>query len=188
MTEDASKSGPPPRANREGTSSQSDSYSDRAYTWLSRNGLYIEAGISIVAVALGGLALPFLAFGSLAAIGGEESILAGGVAIALVSIILLIGLATLLLIHGYLEVSRHRHLFAGDCRTHTIAYEGIRTIETGAAATFIGGLLAAVGFTVLIGELPTALSVVVAVAAVGLPVAVLIHATGRFGSFVLDAA
>ena len=188
MTDDASKGGPPPRANRGSAASRANSYSDRTYTWLSRNGLYIEAGISIVAIALGALALPFLAFGSLAAIGGEESILAGGAAIALACVGLLIGLAVLLLVHGYVEASRHGHLFAGENHTHTLAYDGIRTIETVAAATFIGGLFAAIGFALLMGELPTAISVVVAVAAVGLPVAVLVHATGRVASFVLDAA
>jgi len=68
VTDDTSKGGPTPEV-RGGSTSRSSSYSDRAYTWLSRNGLYVETGISIVAIALGTIAIPFLAFGSLAAIG-----------------------------------------------------------------------------------------------------------------------
>ncbi|MDB9281167.1 hypothetical protein PN416_14360 [Halorubrum ezzemoulense] len=81
MTDDASTGGPSSEVDR--ATSHSDTYSDRAYTWLSRNGIYVWAGISVVAIALAALAVPILAFGSLAAIGGEGSILAGGTAIVL---------------------------------------------------------------------------------------------------------
>lgn len=187
MTDDTSKGGPATKV-REGSASQSSSYSDRAHTWLSRNGLYVETGISIVAIALGAIAIPFLAFGSLAAIGGEESILAGGAAIALVCIILLISVALLLLLHGYLEMSRRGIPFTGADSARTLAYDSIRTIETVAAGTFIGGLLTVLVFVLSVGEIPTPLSAVVAVSAVVLPVALLVHAIGRFVLFVFDAA
>ncbi len=187
MTDDTSKGGPATKV-RGGSASQSSSYLDRAYTWLSRNGLYVETGISIVAIALGAIAIPFLAFGSLAAIGGEESILAGGAAIALVCIILLISVALLLLLHGYLEMSRRGIPFTGADSARTLAYDSIRTIETVAAGTFIGGLLTVLVFVLSVGEIPTPLSAVVAVSAVVLPVALLVHAIGRFVLFVFDAA
>jgi hypothetical protein len=185
MTDDNSNSEFTPGANM-GATSQSNSYSEQAYRWLLRNGLYVEVAISIVAVATGAIALPFLAFGSLAAIGGEGSILAVGAAISLACIVILISLAVLLLSHGYLEVSHRGTPFTGGGSTHTLAYDGIRTIETVAAGTFIGGLVTALGFVLSVGEIPTALSVVVTAAAVGLPVTLLVHAVGRFVSFVLD--
>ena len=186
MTGDLSESGSPSEDGRS-ASSRSGSRSDRAYTWLSRNGLYVEAGISVVAIAIGAIALPLLAFGSLAAIGGETSILTGGAAIALVCVVLLIGVALLLLVHGYLEVSRRGVPFTGDGSARALAYDGMRTIETVAAGAFVGGLLAVPGFAFSTGEIPTALSVAVAAAAVVLPVTLLVHAVGRFVSFVLDA-
>jgi len=188
MTDDAARSGPNPKANRMETTSQSDSHSDRAYTWLSRNGLYVEAGISIVAIALGALALPLLAFGSLAAIGGEGSILTGGAAVALLCAVLLLGLAVVLLVYGYLEVSREGLPFTGGGGARTLAYDGVRTIETAAAGTFIGGLLTALGSAGFVGNVPTVLSVTVVAAAVGLPVTVLVHAAGRFVSFVIGTS
>lgn len=84
-----------------------------------------------MAIALGAIAIPFLAFGSLAAIGGEESILAGGAAIALVCIILLISVALLLLLHRYLEMSRRGTPFTGvdsarSLREHSNDRDGCR--------------------------------------------------------------
>jgi len=111
MTDDASTSGPGSEVNR---ATSPDTYSDRAYTWLSRNGLYVWAGISVVTIALAALAVPILAFGSLAAIGGEGSILAGGTAIILLCTVLLLGLAVVLLSYAYLEVDRRGIPFVGD--------------------------------------------------------------------------
>jgi hypothetical protein len=184
MTDDTSTGGPSPEVDR--ATSHPDTYSDRAYTWLSRNGLYVWAGISIVAIALGALAIPLLAFGSLAAIGGEESILAGGTAILLLCTVLLLGLAVVLLSYTYLEVDRRGVPFVGDGGARTLAYDGIRTIETVAAGTFIGGLLTMLGLAVSVGDVPTILSVTVVAAAIGLPVTVLVHAAGRFVLFVVD--
>ena len=186
MTDDASTGGHSSEVDR--ATSHSDTYSDRAYTWLSRNGLYVWAGISVVAIALAALAVPILAFGSLAAIGGEGSILAGGTAIVLLCTVLLLGLAVVLLSYAYLEVDRRGIPFVGDYSTLTLAYDSIRTIETVAAGTFIGGLLTMVGLAVSVGNVPTILSVTVLAAAIGLPVTVLVHAAGRFVLFVVDAS
>jgi len=186
MTDDASTGKPNPEIER--ATSHSDAYSDRAYTWLSRNGLYVWAGISVVTIALGVLAIPFLAFGSLAAIGGEESILAGGTAIVLFCIVLLLGLSVVLLSYAYLEVDRRGTPFTGDHSVRTLAYDAIRTIETVAAGTFVGGLVTMLGLAVSVGNVPTILSVTVLAAAIGLPVIVLAHAAGRFVLFVVDAS
>ncbi|TKX68646.1 hypothetical protein [Halorubrum sp. SP9] len=184
MTDDASTGGPSSEVDR--STSHPDTYSDRAYTWLSRNGLYVWAGISVVAIALAALAVPLLAFGSLAAIGGEESILAGGTAIVLLCTVLLLGLAVGLLSYAYLEVDRRGIPFVRDGGARTLAYDSIRTIETVAAGTFIGGLLTVLGLAVSVGTVPTILSVTVLAAAIGLPVTVLVHAVGRFMLFVAD--
>ncbi|MEZ3172545.1 hypothetical protein ABNG03_18315 [Halorubrum sp. RMP-47] len=186
MTDDASTDGPSSVIDR--ATSHPDSYSDRAYAWLSRNGLYIWAGISVVALALGALAIPLLAFGSLAAIGGEASILAGGTAIVLLCTVLLLGLAVGLLSYAYLEVDRRGVPFVEDRSARTLAYDGIRTIETVAAGTFIGGFLTMLGLAVSVGDVPTILSVTVLAAAIGLPVTVLIHAVGRFILFFVDTS
>ncbi len=184
MTDDASTSGPSSEVDR--ATSHSDTYSDRAYTWLSRNGLYVWAGLSVVATALAALAVPLLAFGSLVAIGGEASILAGGTAIVLLCTVLLFGLAVALLSYAYLEVDRRGVPFVGDRSARTLAYDSIRTMETIAAGTFIGGLLTMLGLAVSVGDVPTILSVTVLAAALGLPVTVLVHAAGRFVLFVAD--
>ena len=185
MTDDASTSGPGSEVNR---ATSPDTYSDRAYTWLSRNGLYVWAGISVVTIALAALAVPILAFGSLAAIGGEGSILAGGTAIVLLCTVLLLGMAVGLLSYAYLEVDRRGVPFVRDGGARTLAYDGIRTIETVAAGTFIGGFLTMLGLAVSVGNIPTILSVAVLAAALGLPVTVLVHAAGRFVLFVVDAS
>ena len=112
MTDDASTGKPNPEIER--ATSHSDAYSDRAYTWLSRNGLYVWAGISVVTIALAALAVPILAFGSLAAIGGERSILAGGTAIVLLCTVLLLGMAVGLLSSAYLAVDRRGVPFVRD--------------------------------------------------------------------------
>ena len=186
MTDDTSTGGRNPEIER--ATSHPDAYSDRAYTWLSRNGLYIWAGISVVSIGLAVLAVPLLAFGSLAAIGGEGSILAGGTAIVLLCTALLLGLAVVLLSYAYLEVDRRGIPFVGDRSTRTLAYDSIRTMETVAAGTFTGGLLAMLGLAVSVGNVPTILSVTVLAAAIGLPVTVLVHAAGRFVLFVVDAS
>ncbi|TKX42886.1 MULTISPECIES: hypothetical protein [unclassified Halorubrum] len=186
MTDDAQTSGSTPEVDR--ATAHSNTYSDRAYTWLSRNGLYVWAGISVVVIALGVLAIPLLAFGSLAAIGGEESILAGGTAIVLLCTVLLLGLAVVLLSYAYLEVDRRGVPFVGDRSTQTLAYDSIRTVETVAAGIFIGGFLTMLGLAVSVGNVPTILSVTVLAAAIGLPVTVLVHAAGRFVLFVADSA
>jgi len=186
MTDDASTDGPSSVIDR--ATSHHDAYSDRAYTWLSRNGLYIWAGISVVTIVLGVLAIPFLAFGSLAAIGGEESILVGGTVIVLLCTVLLLGLAVGLLSYAYLEVDHRGVPFVGDRCARTLAYDSIRTIETVAAGMFIGGLLTMIGLAISVGNLPTVLSVTVVAAAIGLPVTVLVHAAGRFVLFVVDTS
>ena len=186
MTDGTSTGEPNPKVDQ--ATSHPGTYSDRAYTWLSRNGLYVWAGISVVTIALGALAIPFLAFGSLAAIGGEESILAGGTAIVLLCTVLLLGLAVILLSYAYLEVGRRGVPFAEDHSARTLAYDAIRTIETIAAGMFIGGLLTILGLAVLVGNVPTILSVTVLAAAIGLPATVLVHAVGRFVLFVVDAS
>lgn len=186
MTDDASTAEPPAEGDR--ATSQFDSYSHRAYTWLSRNGLYVWAGISVAAIALGVLAIPFLAFGSLAAIGGEESILAGGTVIVLLCIVLLLGLAVVLLSYAYLEVDHRGAPFVGDSGVQTLAYDSIRTLETVTAGMFVGGLLTMVGLAVSVGDVPTVLSVTVVAAAIGLPVTVLVHAAGRFVLVIVDSS
>jgi hypothetical protein len=186
MTDDTSTGGPNPKIDR--TTSHPDTYPERAYTWLSRNGLYVWAGISVVVIALAALAVPLLAFGSLAAIGGEGSILAGGTAIVLLCTALLLGLAVVLLSYAYLEVDRRGIPFVGDRSTRTLAYDSIRTMETVAAGTFTGGLVTMLGLAVSVGNVPTILSVTVLAAAIGLPVTVLVHAAGRFVLFVVDAS
>jgi len=85
-------------------------------------------------------------------------------------------------------MSRRGIPFTGADSARTLAYGSIRTIETVAAGTFIGGLLTVLVFVLSVGEIPTPLSVVVAVAAVVLPVALLVHAIGRFVLFVFNAA
>lgn len=184
MTDDTSTDGPSSMIDR--ATSHPDAYSDRAYTWLSRNGLYVWAGMSVVVIALAALAVPLLAFGSLAAIGGEGSILAGGTAIVLLCTVLLLGLAVGLLSYAYLEVDRRGVPFVRDGGARTLAYDGIRTIETVAAGTFIAGLLTLLGLAISVGNVPTVLSVAVVAAAIGLPVTVLVHAAGRFVLFVTD--
>ena len=184
MTDDTSTGGRNPEIER--ATSHPDAYSDRAYTWLSRNGLYVWAGISVVVIALAALAVPLLAFGSLAAIGGEGSILAGGTAIVLLCTVLLLGMAVGLLSYAYLEVDRRGVPFVRDGGARTLAYDGIRTIETVAAGTFIAGLLTLLGLAISVGNVPTVLSVAVVAAAIGLPVTVLVHAAGRFVLFVTD--
>jgi len=184
MTDDTSTDGPRSMIDR--ATSHPDAYSDRAYTWLSRNGLYVWAGMSVVVIALAALAVPLLAFGSLAAIGGEGSILAGGTAIVLLCTVLLLGMAVGLLSYAYLEVDRRGVPFVRDGGARTLAYDGIRTIETVAAGTFIAGLLTLLGLAISVGNVPTVLSVAVVAAAIGLPVTVLVHAAGRFVLFVTD--
>lgn len=187
MTSDASQGESSPEIVASSSTTPADSDADRVYTWLSRNGLYIEAGISVIAIAVGVVAIPFLAFGSLAAIGGEESILVGGAIIGLGCVALLVGLAVLLLVHSYVEVRSHGLPFTGDQRMRAIAYDGIRTVETIAAAVFLGGLLTAVGLAISIGQIPSLLTFAVVAAAVGLPATVLSHAAGRFASTVLNS-
>lgn len=188
MTSDASQGESSPEINASGSTAHANSDADRVYTWLSRNGLYIEAGLAVIAIAVGVVAIPFLAFGSLAAIGGEGSILAGGAIIGLVCVALLVGLAALLLMHSYVEVRRHGLPFTGDQGMRAVAYDGIRTVETIVAAVFLGGLLTAIGLVILIGQIPSLLTFAVVAAAVGLPTVVLSRAAGRFASTVLDAA
>lgn len=187
MTSDASQGESSPETTASGSTTPAKSDADRVYTWLSRNGIYIEAGISVIAIALGAVAIPFLAFGSLAAIGGEDSILAGGAIIGLVCVVLLVGLAALLLVHSYVEARRHGLPFTRDQSMRAIAYDGIRTVETFVAAAFLGGLLTAIGLVISIGRIPTLLTFIVVATAVGLPTAVLSRAGGQFGSTILDA-
>ena len=188
MTSDASQGESSPDITASSSTTPANSDVDRVYTWLSRNGLYIEAGLSVIAIAVGVVAIPFLAFGSLVAIGGEESILTGGAIIGLGCVALLVGLAGLLLVHSYVEVRSHGLPFTGDQGMRAIAYDGIRTVETVVAAVFLGGLLTAIGLVISIGQIPSLLTFAVVAAAVGLPTAVLSRAAGRFASTVLDAA
>lgn len=195
MTGDASQGDSSPETPASGpttpassSTTPTDSDADRVYTWLSRNGLYVEAGLSVTALAVGMVAIPFVAFGSLAAIGGEGSILAGGAVIALGCVVLLAGLAALLLVHSYVEVRQHGFHVPGGDGMRAFAYGGIRTLETIVAAAFLGGLLTAVGLAVSTGQIPTPLTFVVVAAAIGLPTAVLTRTAGRLASTALDAA
>jgi len=188
MTGDTSQGDTSPERTGGAPATLTGSDAGRVFTWLSRNGIYIEAGLSVIAIAVGVVAIPFLAFGSLAAIGGEGSILAGGAVIGLTCVVLLIGLATLLLVHSYVEVRQHGFPFTGGDGVRAIAYGGIRTVETIVAAAFLGGLLTAVGLAISVGQIPTPLTFSVVAAAVGLPTAVLARTAGRFASTVLDTA
>ena len=188
MTGDASQGDSSPETTAWGSTTPTDSDADEVYAWLSRNGLYVEAGLSVIAIAVGAVAIPFLAFGSLAAIGGEGSILAGGAVIGLGCVVLLVGLATLLLVRSYVEVRQHGFPFTGGDGMRAIAYDGIRTVETIVAAAFLGGLLTAIGLAISVGQIPTLLTFSVVAAAIGLPTAVLTRTAGRFASTGLDGA
>ncbi|WP_049911266.1 hypothetical protein [Halorubrum coriense] len=139
----------------------------------------------MTAIVVGTIALPFLVFGTFVALGGEGSILAGGAIIAVICTALLLCLAVLLLVHGYLEATNHRVPFTGDGDARTLAVDGIRTTEMIAAGVFICGLAAALVLVAVRGEIPTALPFIVIVAAIAQSVAVLIHATGRAVSYLL---
>lgn len=44
------------------TITEEESLRTRIYTWLSSNGLYVEAAMAIIALAAGAVALPFVTF------------------------------------------------------------------------------------------------------------------------------
>lgn len=158
------------------------SLTSRAYAWLSSNGLYVETGLSVVAIAAGIASLPFVTFGAFTAIGGETSILTAGLVLAVVSVGLLLALATLLLVHGYVE-SRHRGLPSskGGGNTAPLVHRAARLVESLVSGAFVVSLTAVPASVLSIGTVPSAVLFAVASTGLLLPAVVLLHAVGAAG-------
>jgi hypothetical protein len=164
--------------------SESPSRRDRLRAWCSAHPLYVEASLAVAAIALGVLAAPIVAFGSLVALGGETRILEIGMIVVVVGESLLVVLAVAALAHARLDVRRGALRAAGGARG--VAYVGSRVLQTLTAAALLLGLAVAAVSLAARGAAPEPLAVIVGAASVLLPVLVLVHATGRIVGTALD--
>lgn len=151
---------------------------ERSYQWLSSNGLYVEAGIAITALAAGVVALPFVTFGAFTAIGGETSILSAGLIIVAAFVGLLLLLTVVLLIHGYVEMRHRGLLFANGTETPSLVYRGTRLVETLIAGTFLLSLLTVLVTVILTETVPSLILFVTVSTGLLLPALLILHAFG----------
>jgi len=179
MTSDIPDGESDPEAARTESRPPEGSHARRADAWLSSNGTYVEAGVAVTAVVAGAVAVPIVAFGALTAIGGETTILTGGLVVAAVCLGLLILLAGLLLVRGYLEVRYRGMPFGGDDDVSATAYGAARTAEALAAGTFLVGLVASLASVASIGRVPSLILLAVGAGGVAMPALVLSRATGE---------
>jgi len=183
MTDDTAEGSSGPEAARAESGPSDGSYADRADAWLSSNGTYVEASVAVTAAVAGAVALPIVAFGALTAIGGETSILTGGLIVVAVCVGLLIALASLLLVRVYLEVRYRGGPFGGDdAGVSATLYGAARTAEAFAAGTFLVGLVASLASVASIGRIPSLLLLAVGAGGVATPTLVLLRATGELAT------
>ncbi|MFC7323664.1 hypothetical protein ACFQMF_03600 [Halorubrum rutilum] len=183
MTSDAPEGSSERGAARAESRPREGSYAGRADAWLSSNGTYVEAGVAATAAVAGAVALPVVAFGALTAIGGETSILTGGLIVAAVCLGLLTLLAGLLLVRASLEVRYRGAPFGGDdAGVSATLYGAARTAEAIAAGTFLVGLVASLASVASIGRVPSPILLAVGAGGVALPTLVLLRATGELAT------
>lgn len=181
MTSDSSDGESTVEATHDRSIPPDGSLTNRIYAWLSANGLYVEAGLAIIAIAAGVVALPIVTFGSFTALEGETSILTAGLVVAVVCVGLLLLLSTLLLLHGYGEFRHGGPLLAKNRRTVSVAYLGTRLVETFVAGTFLTGVTASLVSAMSIETVPSLILFAVGSAGLLLPTVVLFHALGAVG-------
>jgi hypothetical protein len=187
VTDDTAEGRSDPEAARAESRPPEGSYAGRADAWLSSNGTYVEAGVAVTAVVAGAVALPIVAFGALTAIGGETSILTGGLIVAAICVGLLIALAGLLLVRGYLAVRYRGVPFGGDDAGVSVTlYGAARTAEAVAAGTFLVGVVASLASVASIGRVPSPILLAVGAGGVATPALVLLRATGEFVTAVFE--
>lgn len=187
MTSDTQEGSAEPGATGADPRPREGTYASRADAWLSSNGTYVEAGIAVTAAVAGAVALPIVAFGALTAIGGETSILTGGLIVAAVCVGLLTLLAGLLLVRGYLEVRYRGAPFGGDdAGVSATLYGAARTAEAVAAVAFLAGLVASLASVASIGRVPSPILLAVGAGGVATPTLVLLRATGELVTAVFE--
>ncbi|WP_152422341.1 hypothetical protein [Halorubrum californiense] len=111
--------------------------------------------MAIIALAAGAVALPFVTFGALTAIGGETSILTVGVVIVAVFIGLLLLLATVLLIHGYVEFRYSGGPLGRGTNKPSLVYRGTRLVETVVSGIFGLSLITSLVFMLVTERVPS---------------------------------
>lgn len=176
-------------------SSGSNSRLDRLQQWLTTYTIHFKTALAAGSLVLGLVALPILAFGTLAALptGGPPSeganlgtsILSTGLLIALVGLVLLITLAVTLLIETGTAVRRRGLPSAGGHGALAFVSGITRAVETFLAGAFVMGLVAAVVAVLAVEQLPGIVSAVLLVSGLLLPLVVLLHGVGALGGYLL---
>jgi hypothetical protein len=162
------------------------SLTNRIHAWLSSNGLFVEAGLAIIAIAAGVVALPIVTFGTFTALEGETSILTAGLIVVVICAGVLLILATVLLVHGYAEFHHGRLLSIDGNHRVSIVYTGTRLVETFVAGAFLVGVIASLISVISIDTVPPLILFAVVAAGLMLPTVVLLHALGSVGLSLVD--
>jgi hypothetical protein len=162
--------------------------------WLVTYTLHFEVALAGGSLALGIVALPFLVFGSLAALGsgppGEgadlgTSILGVGALSLLAGVVVLGVLAVTLLVDTGVDVRRHG-LPSTDGLDALAFVSGVtRAVETLFAGAFLAGLIGAVVSVGATGQLPDIVSAILVLSGLLLPAVVLVHAAGASVGYLL---
>lgn len=76
------------------SASTSRFHAERLSAWVAANGLYVEAALAIIAIAVGTVSIPLVVFGIFTALEGETSILSVGTVIAALGFVTLGGLSS----------------------------------------------------------------------------------------------
>lgn len=170
---------------RDSATSELSSRVDRLRAWFSANPLRVETLLAVVAVGLGILAVPIVAFGSLVALGGDARILEAGMLVVVAGLLSLVGLAVALLVHAHIEL-RDEELYEDDPDALSVVYGATRAAESLVAGLFLLGLLATVGSLVVTNSVSDLLEVATGIAGLLLPILVVCHAVGAVVRSVID--
>lgn len=168
---------------------------ERARRWLLSNGLYVESLLALVVLVVGVVAAVLVVVGAILSLptgpppadggsGGTSGVLDVGTLLTNASFVLGLLLGGVLLVHAVVElwtVARVGHDL--DLRDgFDLAYVGVRTVQTVAAAAFavpIVGGIALSRLDVVGAEPPESLLSILAVAGVTMLVSVLAHLFGH---------
>lgn len=168
------------------SSSVSESHTGRRSAWVASNGQYIETALAVIAIGVGALALPLVAFGIFTALEGETSVLSAGAIFGAFGFVTLGSLAVVLLVHARVEVRRHGLSFNDGHTLRAAANTIVRIVETVLAGMFLVSVLSVIVTVIVVGYVPDLLPPVVGISALLLPVVVIAHGCGSTVRYVLD--
>lgn len=188
------QSGPRPSSTEAATSNDPSNWQARSSRWLLSYGLYVEILLALLTLVVAFAAIVAVLVGSITALptgpppeGGEPNggsgILEFGTLLVNGGLLLAIGLGLLLLVHGAVELwtSIQNGLNPTFDDGIALAYVLVRTVQTVAAAVFVGPILVGVGLSHfgVIGDPSNTLLLILFVAGIVLLASVFAHAVGR---------